>query len=837
MSFVLKACFACGIIFTITANAASISKRFVPAAQTAATVGNQALWHNPAGLAFMDGVETAANYLYEWNDLGNRHHGGGQVAINFWRALSMGLGINTQAAFSDKAKARLGSDLNGIVAAAIKLSDNAGFGISVQKSHSFLKQNSTPAFVSFGTQIRPWSFLSIGGHYEEVHGGYFSAANITGGIAIRPFKEKLTVGIDGKWAAKGTAWGEGFNFHPIVSLKTLFGGYGASASVEIPNINDGFIKPIVSLSLDVNLAHLGLSFTSLIDGGSNNYGLGTSVRVSSVEWPAIVQPQGLWVELTVEGDGVLEEKPMGFAERFFMAEQSPLSVLALLKRLASDRMIEGVLLQFNGFRFGDGKAQEWRDAVVALRQAGKTVVVYLDAPSERDYYIATAANQIYMNKDATLSLGAFQATLTYFADFLHKVGIKAEAVAAGSYKTAPRQWTNARPSKEEIEVMNNILNSFYDQLIADTAKARNIDKGKLKALFDRGELTARDAVEAGLVDQIISATDVDKTLDEQGGYQKTFFAGYQNRVFKQEGWREPKKIVVIPITHTIVDGYKNPGLFSELFPKTHAKDVVDAIENAVDDERVLGIIIRVDSPGGDVLAGTRITSALQKAQKVKPVVTSMSDVAASAGYMVASGTNHILAMPNTITGSIGVFSLMFSGEKLAQKAGIFSQELSPLKNPGPTLVRTISDAERKEAQRVVDWYYQNFIHTVSNGLKLDEALVKKHAEGRVWLGSEALERKLVHELGGFSKAVDAILLLAEVGEDEDVALEIKKPGSPDQFSFGGSLRALFKHEAVDVEVAHLASMAKPYVRAFEAYRLQGQPQARLPFDIEWHGKP
>jgi protease IV len=810
-----------------------ISKRFVPAAQTAATVGNSALWHNPAGLAFMDGGESAINYLYEWNETGNRHHGGVNVAVNFWRAISLGVGVNTQAAFADNAKTKLGTDLNGILGSAIKLSNNTSFGVSFLKSHSFLHQKSSPTLVSFGTQIRPWSFLAVGGHYEEVQEGFFSAPNMTFGLSFRPHKERLTVGIDSKWVAQGKAWDDGFKIHPSLSVTTLLGGYGASVSAEIPGIKDGWSKPIFALSVDVNLAHLGLSFNGLINTKTSNFGMGGSIRTSSVEWPSVVDPSGLWVELTVEGDGIFEQKPVTFAERLFTAEQSPLSVLALLKRMESDRMIEGILLNFNGFSFGDGKSQEWREAIASLRAAGKTVVVYLDSPSERDYYIATAANQIFMNKESTLSLRSFQATLVYFADLLQKIGIKADAVVAGTYKTAPRQWTHARPQKEEIEVMSNILNNFYDQLLTDTAKSRNIDRDKLKVLFDRGELTANDAKESGLVDQVVFAADVGKTLDNQGDYAKVFFPGYEHRSFKLESWHEPKKIVVIPITHTIVDGHASPGLFSSLFPKTHAKDVVDEIDSAVKDPNVLGLIIRVDSPGGDALAGSRITQALREAQKSKPVVTSMSDVAASAGYMVAAGTSHILAMPNTITGSIGVFSLMFSGEKLSEKIGVFSKELSPLKNPGPTAFRPITKAEKKEAQHVIDWYYQNFIQTVSTGLDLDEATVRKHAEGHVWLGSEALEKKLVHELGGFSKAVDSVLLLADVPKDENVTLEIKKPGFSDQFSLGTRLMSLFKHDQIDVDMSHLATMAKPYVKVFEAYRLQGQPQARLPFDVEW----
>ena len=803
-----------------------------PGAQTASIEGNLALWHNPAGLAFMGGAQSQASYLYEWFGQGNRHHGGFDVATNWWQLVSLGVGAKTKAALSQTARNNLGTDLEGIFGSAVKLGQYTSFGVSFAKSHNFLKEKSTDTMVAFGLQTRPWSFLSVGSHYQEVHNGYFKAPIITNGISIRPYKEWVTLGLDGKWVPKGTSFKNGFDLHPLVSVITNFGGISASVSAEIPGVAQEFNFPIITMGLDINLAHLGLSFQGLVNGVKGNHAVGSSIRMSSQEWPSIIQPKGLWVELTIDGDGNLDHPPSSLAERFFVSEQSPLATLALLKRMESDSMIEGILLKINGFNFGDARAQEWRDALLALKQVGKKVVVYLDAPSERDYFVATAADQIFMNKESTLSLKQFQATLMYFADLLHKFGIQAEAVYAGSYKTAPRQWTNARPEKEELLVMNNILNSFYEELLEETSQARKIDKTTLKLLFDKGELSATDAHDAKLVDSLVYEQDVVDVLDKED-YKKTYFPRYEQRTFKQIAWHDPKKIVVIPITNTIVDGRGSPGLFSSLFKKTHAKDVVDALEDAVDDPDVIGIMVRIDSPGGDAQGGARIAQTLAKAQKKKPIVTSMSDVAASAGYMIAAQTNHIVAEPNTITGSIGVFSLMFSAEALAKKAGIFTAELSPLKNPGPTIARGFSKEEKEAAQKIIDWYYANFISGVSTGLGLDETYVKEQADGRVWLGKEALERKLVHELGGFSKALDSILLLSETPKDQPVELEIKHVGLGSSMTFGARLMALFKSDKLDLEVEHLPELAKPYVKILEAYRLNHQPQARLPFDIEW----
>lgn len=821
------------LCFTAVLNAdqLNLSKRFVPGAQTASITGNWALWHNPAGLAFMGGGESALAYLYEWSNLGNRHHGGGNIAYNFWRGLTLAGGISTQAAILDRAKANLGTDLSGIFGLAIKVSENSGFGISFLKSHNFLTKQSTPVLVSFGLQIRPFSFLSLGGHYEEVDGAYFAAPNITTGISIRPYKEIFTIGVDGRFVALGKEWSDGFRTHPILSLKTSYRGYSATIGAEFPGLRDGFRKPIFSGSLEFNFAHLGLSFAGLVNPKANNFAVGGHLRTSSEEWPSIARPSGLFVQLTIDHDGTLEKKPASLAARFFAVPEDPLAVLSLLRRIANDPMISGIVLRLNGFNFGDGKTQEWRDAILSLRNAKKQVVVYLDDPSERDYYIASAANIIHMNQYSTLSLRNFQATLIYFADLLHKIGIKADAVVAGSYKTAPRQWTNSRPQKEELEIAHNILNSFYETMITDVAEARNIEPQKLRELFDKGEITPEEAKKAGLIDDIVSPTRDPRQDDNEKN--PPFFQNYENRVFKQEKWHAPKKIVVIPITDVIAEGRSLPGPMSWLFPKTGAKDVIDEINNAQDDPNVVGMIVRIDSPGGEASAGHRINQALMDAQKIKPVVTSMSDVAASAGYLIAAGTGHILAMPNTITGSIGVFSLMFSGEKLADKLGIFSKELSPIKNPGPTILRSITDAERKEAQRITDWYYHNFIQAVSTGLKLDMQRVQKNADGHVWLGREALERKLVHELGGFSQSIDRIRTLAEIPDGEDIIIEIRSPGYSEQFSLISGLASLWQFRETEADMKPLSAIAEPYMKALQAYRLNGTPQARMPFDIEW----
>lgn len=792
---------------------------------TAALDGVQALWYNPAGLSFLDGSEGIGAYLYEWHDSGRRQHFSTTAAFSFLDLLSVSGGLNGRFGPSSS----LGSDLTGIIGLSFKATEKLSFGLSFLKSYYMEKNASKDMMVSFGFQARPSSYLAVGGLYQEVNEGYFNAPNLSFGLGLRPFGDDITFLLDAHFSPKGISWRDGFRFDPMIGLKAYFGGLGVLFSTEIPGIIDGFQNPIFFAGIELNFAHLGLSLSSNILPSKNSYSIGSHIRTSSVEWRSFDRPSGLWVELSIDEKGRIDTKTDMMAS-FFGQEQNPLEVVALLRRLRDDRSIAGITFHFKGFSFGDGRTEEWRNALKSLREAGKTVVVYLDRPSERDYYVATAANTIYMYGKGSLSLDRFQSTLDYLGETLEKIGIKAESIAAGNYKTAPRMWTHNKPAKEELLVQENILQNFYQSFIDRVSESRNIDKAKLKELFDSGEITAARAKEAGLIDDTIYSEEVASTLIGDKNAQLPLWPDYDQRELKKVSWAKPQKIVVIPINGEIVDGRASVGPFSFMGVQTGAQDVIELLNDLSEDSEVAGIVVRINSPGGDAEAGDKIHHAISKAAEKKVVVASMSDYAASAGYLIATAAHHVIAQTHTLTGSIGVFSLHFSGEKLARKLGINVTEFSAIKNPGPTLARQFSAAEREQAQKVVDWYYDNFISTVANSMKLEESHVRSYAHGHVWLGKEALDKKLVHALGGFNEAIDSVRLLAKIPENRDFDVIIAEPGSKENFQI---LPNLIGMKDVLRKVSTATSLFAPYLKDVMLYQQQGVPLARLPYNVSW----
>ncbi len=716
---------------------------------------SSAIWQNPAGLSFINGHEFSLGYAFK----NNNNNFNTDANLNIAKKLNLAFGFSHT------------TTNNLVFGSAFKISPNFGFGLSTFKT---LNKNNDFLF-SAGLINRPSSWMSLGFYYQEINNNFFSPANLIAGIAFRPLKELLTIGLDNKFLPKNTQWKDGFNYNPKLSLQTDVYGISATIASELPHSN--YSKPIFSLALEFNFNHFGFGAFSAFEQSTKHYLVGSKIRFSTQEWPSMLASKK-WVNLELDSHGSIMSKPQNFANQLLANNYTdPLEILNSLENIAHDNLINGVIIKLNGLHFGTAKAQELRNALLKIKNNNKKIIIHLKNASETDYFIASSADTILMDPNATIDFNGFKSNLIYLADTFKKIGIKADAIAAGDYKTAPRMFTNNRPQKEELEVAENILNSFYQDVLTQVSLARNIDKAKLIALFDQGEITANQAKEAGLVDNLIYS-------EENFLENINIKNNYHIKNTKSISWQPAKTLAVLKIYGSIISGRVYPKLFSLLNERqVGSQDVADSIEEVLNNPNISGVLVHVNSPGGSVEGSNEIYRYIKKLSDSKPVVISMSDMAASGGYMAALGSQHIFANNNTLTGSVGVFSLSFEAQELKNKLGIFTQELSMIKNPDHDIFRSMTPEEKNTKQSIINWQYDQFVDLMSQNMKIDKPKAYELAQGRVWLGLEAYERGMIHNLGGFNEALNKLKELSNFQPNEDYDLVIISPGSYNNLGF------------------------------------------------------
>ncbi|MEI6806949.1 MAG: signal peptide peptidase SppA, partial [Myxococcaceae bacterium] len=432
-------------------------------------------------------------------------------------------------------------------------------------------------------------------------------------------------------------------------------------------------------------------------------------------------------------------------------------------KLVQDPTIDGIFVRLDNLNFGFGRAEELRNSFLAFKNSGKQVVVYLDNPNPTDYYVATAATKIYLNSSGQLSLDRFRKTLVYLKKGLDELGVEADVISAGAYKSAPRPLIANAPNEQELEVANAILDEQYAHFTEAISKKTQKSIPEIKAQINLGMLTAPEALAHGLVDALIPIDEVPELKNH-----KMASLELKKRI---KTWGDLDQIAIVPISGMIIAGHSKPSFF---FPSDQigANDVIESIEKASRDSKVKGIILRIDSPGGDSFGSDQIYRAVLKARAQKPVIASMADVAASGGYYAAAGAHQIWAEPSTLSGSIGVFALRFSAQKLFNKLGISSFELKRGELPGPTFFRPLSLAERARGQQLVDWNYAMFKQAVATGQDLALEDVSRLAKGRVWTGEQAHANKLIQNLGGFPQALAQVKSMAGIASHQEIQLSL-----------------------------------------------------------------
>ncbi len=471
-------------------------------------------------------------------------------------------------------------------------------------------------------------------------------------------------------------------------------------------------------------------------------------------------------------------------------------VVAALHRAAGDRRVAGLIARVQLPSTAAGPLQELREAVAAFTAVKPSLAWAETYPGTLSYYLASAFGEVWMQPSGTVGLVGFATNALFLREALGKAGIEAQFVARGQYKSAANLFTEDRYTDAHREADSRLLDSLHGQVLQAVAESRRIDAEAVDALANRAPLLRDDAVESGLVDRIgfrdeayarISelvgavggSPDTDADADEDATprlyltrYARMTASRLTPPVPALPGRKSKPTIAVVTVAGTIVSGRGGPqGL--PLGPSGVGGDTIAAaLREAAAAESVAAIVLRVDSPGGSVTASETMWRAVAKARdKGKPVVASMGAVAASGGYYISTAANAIVANPGTITGSIGVITGKLVARNLKDKLGVGSDSVRTNANADAWSVNApFTPEQQAQVEAEADLCYADFVQRVADGRNMSREDVDAVAQGRVWTGADALDRRLVDELGGLRTAVRRAKVLAGLDEDSEVRL-------------------------------------------------------------------
>ena len=460
----------------------------------------------------------------------------------------------------------------------------------------------------------------------------------------------------------------------------------------------------------------------------------------------------------------------------FLQPRAPMTVenvWSMLRHAAADSRVKAVVFEPSGTSVGWAKMQEIRSDLEQFRKSGKPLIAYLQSPNMRDYYMASACSKIYMAPSDELDLKGIGLELMYFKNTLDKLGVHVDVEHAGKYKDYGDQFTRSSMSPETNEVMTSLVDDLYGDLVNTIAKARSKSPEAIRATIDDGPFLAKQAKAQGLVDDLRyedEAFGEIKTTLHQTELKKTTEQEYVSVPDSAVGAAGSDRIAFVVGEGSITRGdgataalNGDAGLESETFDKM--------LSRVANDKSIKGVIVRIDSPGGEVFATDDMWRAMNELHKKKPIVISMSDDAASGGYYMAMSGDTLVAYPGTMTGSIGVVFGKANIHGLYDKLGITKDSVSRGRFARiASDYQSLSDTEKTKLREDIDAEYEDFVGKVAAARKKPASVIEPLAQGRVWLGDQAKANGLVDELGGLDRAIELIKAKSGIPAGNKVSL-------------------------------------------------------------------
>ncbi|VXD10687.1 signal peptide peptidase SppA [Marinoscillum sp. 108] len=549
-----------------------------------------------------------------------------------------------------------------------------------------------------------------------------------------------------------------------------------------------------------------------------------SIAASSESIPHVEDNSVLHLNLS----GVVVEKAVDDPlQELLGGGPAPISLLDLLAAIdaaAYDDRIRGIYIEPQFLSAGYSSLQEIRDAIIDFKSSGKFVHAYGEYISEGDYYLVSVADSIYLNPQGSLEFNGLTAGVTFFKGLFDKLEIEPEIFRVGEYKSFVEPFIRKSMSEENRRQLTELITSVHDTYLQNVSATRGISVDALKEISDQMKVRLpEDAARVGLVSKVAYEDEmVDLLKSEVGlgsGEDLTLITFDKYMKTTSASSLSSNKIAVIVANGDIVMGEVDDAVGSDQFAKE--------IRKARESSSVKAIVLRVNSPGGSLTASDIIWREIMLTKGKKPIIASMSDVAASGGYFIAMPCDTIVAQPNTITGSIGIFGLLFNfGDFLENKLGITNESVSTGEfSDLMTVTRSLTEYERSIIQNQVEEGYRTFVTKAAQGRQMPVEELMKHAGGRVWSGTQAKERGLVDVLGSFDTAVKIAAEKAGIMGDY-------------RLSFYPRQKPLLEKMLTDLSEAEVKIFAgqekvfTPYLQQIESLQRMNGIQVRLPGNLE-----
>lgn len=439
-------------------------------------------------------------------------------------------------------------------------------------------------------------------------------------------------------------------------------------------------------------------------------------------------------------------------------------VINAINAAKTDDKIKGISILNNNSSLGLAQMKALRNVLEDFKKSGKFVMAYANSYSQKEYYLNSVANTIYLNPVGEMEFKGLSSEILFFKDFQEKYGIKMEVIRHGKYKSAVEPFLENKLSEANKEQMNSLLSSIWNSILNDISISRNIPANQLNEIANTLSARTPELAKKNKLVDIVAYEDeyhsaIKKALKvkEDEDYNKIDILDYTENVATETIYESSDNIIAIIYAQgDITGGEGDVNTIGE-------GSIRRSLQEAKKDEDVKAIVLRVDSPGGSALTSDLIWREIELTKKVKPVIVSMGNYAASGGYYISCNADKIFAENNTITGSIGVFGLLPNFSQMTTKMGINSEQVSTNANAdGYSIFKPLDEKYKVVMQESVETIYTTFVNRVSKGRKMTVAQVDSIAQGRVWTGSEAIKIGLVDKIGGLDDAIKYAAQLVKI---------------------------------------------------------------------------